>query len=121
MADTIVPLVQIAVAIGIATFWLNWLRHEQNEPWFPPGFIEHERAFVYPDSICALLLVVSAILSLAGHPLGRSVGLVAGGMLLFLGVIDLAYMLQNGLLARERNGLQHFGIVASILAASAIV
>ncbi len=117
----VVPLLQILVAIGIATFWFSWLRHEQSEPWFPPGFIEHERAFVFPDSLCATLLVASAWLELAGNPLGRSIGLVAAGMLLFLGVIDTAYMVQNGMFAREKNGAQHFAIVASILTTSIIL
>ncbi len=121
MTDTIVPLLQIALAVGIGTFWFNWLRHEQNEPWFPAGFIEHERAFVFPDSLCAALLIVSALLGFAGNPLGRSIGLIAAGMLLFLGVIDAAYMVQNGMFARDKNGIQHFGIVASILITSVIL
>ncbi len=73
------------------------------------------------SGLCAALLTVSALLGFAGNPLGRSIGLIAAGMLLFLGVIDAAYMAQNGMFARDKNGLQHFGIVASILATSAVL
>ena len=117
----LVLALQSATALGIVTFWITWLSSEQNEPWFPPGFIEHERAFVYPDCLCAALLVVSAVLGWNGSAYGSSVGLIAAGMLLFLGVIDAAYMIQNGMLAPQHDGRRHLAIVGSILFTSLVL
>ncbi len=100
----IVAVVQILVALGIIQFWVKWFRTEHNEPWLPTGYIQHERCFVYPDSLLSLLLVVSAILLILGIPLGERLTLVCGGMMLFLLVIDTAYYVQNGLFAKEKGG-----------------
>ena len=103
----IVAAVQILTAIGIAGFWITWLRTEHQEPWLPVGYVEHERCFVYPDSVLAALMVVAAILLLLGHALGERLTLVCGGMMLFLTVIDTAYFLQNGMFSKEKGGAGH--------------
>ena len=100
----IVAVVQILVALGIAQFWMKWFRTEHNEPWLPTGYTLHERCFVYPDSVLAVLMVASAVLLIVGKPLGERLTLVCGGMMLFLVVIDTAYFLQNGMFAKEKGG-----------------
>jgi len=103
----IVAAVQILVALGIVRFWTTWLRTEHQEPWLPTGYVEHERCFVYPDSVLAALMVVAAILLLLGNALGERLTLVCGGMMLFLTVIDTAYFLQNGMFAKEKGGAEN--------------
>ena len=76
----IVAAVQILVAMGIARFWTTWLRAEHEEPWLPTGYVEHERCFVYPDSVLAALMVVAAILLFLGNSLGERLTLVCGGI-----------------------------------------
>jgi hypothetical protein len=71
--------------------------------------------FVYPDSLCATLLVVSAVLGVLELPLAGSLGLVAAGMLLFLGIIDAAYFAQHRMFARERGGVVNAGVVVAVL------
>ena len=100
----IVAVVQILVALGIAQFWMKWFRTEHNEPWLPTGYTLHERCFVYPDSVLAVLMVASAVLLIVGKPLGERLTLVCGGMMLFLVVIDTAYFFQNGMFAKEKGG-----------------
>jgi hypothetical protein len=100
----IVAGVQILVALGIVQFWVKWFRTEHNEPWLPIGYTLHERCFVYPDSVLAVLMVASAILLILGNSLGERLTLVGGGMILFLVVIDTAYFLQNGMFAKEKGG-----------------
>lgn len=121
------PLVWVAAglglvtAAGIAAFWLTWFREPHTEAWLPRGYAEHERVFVYPDSILATLLVVSALLAVFDVPLGGSLSLVTAGMLLFLGVIDLAYFAQHGMFARERGGVVNAGIVVGVLVLSVLL
>ena len=74
----IVAAVQILTAIGIARFWITWLRTEHEEPWLPVGYVEHERCFVYPDSVLAALMVVAAILLILGNALPKWIVVVGG-------------------------------------------
>lgn len=110
----IVAAVQILVAIGIIRFWATWLRTEHEEPWLPTGYVEHERCFVYPDSVLATLMIVAAILLFFGSSLGERLSLVCGGMMLFLTVIDTAYFLQNGMFAKERGGADHLRLILTL-------
>jgi hypothetical protein len=42
-------------------------------------------------------------------------------MMLFLAVIDVAYFAQHGMFARERNGLENWGVVVPLAAMSALL
>lgn len=112
---------QLATAIGFAGFWLTWFRGRHEQAWLPPGYVEHERVFVFPDAVCAVLLMASAVLLVAEEPLGGSLALVAAGMLVFLGVIDAAYFARHGMFARERGGVGNLGIVVAVLALAAVL
>ncbi len=110
----IVAVVQVLVALGILRFWFTWLRTEHEEPWLPPGYVLHERCFVYPDSLLATLLIVSAVLHFLGRPVAGRISLVCGGMMLFLVVIDTAYFFQNGMFAKEKGGAENVGILVPL-------
>ena len=112
----VAAVVQLATAAGIVLFWRSWFRQSHREPWLPLGYVEHERVFVYSDSVLAGLLVVSAGLTVFDVALGRTLGLLCAGMLLFLGVIDAAYFWEHGLFARIRGGLVNGAVVAAVLA-----
>ena len=116
-----VAAIQIPAALGIAWFWITWLRTEHDEPWLPTGYLEHERCFVYPDSVLAVLMVVSAILLILGNALGERLALVCGGMMLFLVVIDTAYFLQNGMFSREKGGTENLGLIVALIIVSLLM
>jgi hypothetical protein len=61
------------------------------------------------------------VLLILEEPLGGSLALVAGGMLTFLGVIDLAYFAQHGMFAREHEGALNLALVVGILTLAAIL
>ncbi len=111
----VVAVLSVGTAIGIVVFWVGWLRTTHDEPWLPAGYVEHERAFVLPDGVLAVLLGSSAVLSVVEVGLGASLALVAAGMLLFLGLIDTAYFLRTGLFARERGGCGNLALVVWVL------
>lgn len=112
---------QIVMSIGIITFWISWFRREHTESWLPPGYIEHERTFVYPDSIMSLLMIISAVLLYLGNPLAEKLTLVCGGMMLFLTIIDIAYFMQHGFFAKERDGLMNLGLILSMIIMSGVM
>ena len=117
----IIAGLEVTAAIGITAFWISWFREAHDQEWLPSGYVQHERVFVFPDSVLAALLVVSAVLLVAGEPLGRSLSLVCAGMLAFLGVIDAAYFWQTGLLARDRGGLVNAAVVGGVLALAVVL
>ena len=117
----LVAAIQILAALGIAGFWVTWFRTEHDEPWLPTGYLEHERCFVYPDSVLAVLMVVSAILLILGNALGERLALVCGGMMLFLVVIDTAYFVQNGMFAREKGGAGNRGLIVVLIVVSLLM
>ncbi len=112
----IVVILQLVAAAGIVGFWMTAGKADFSDPWRPPGFALHERAFTAPDTVAATLMTLSAVLVINGSTLGRSLGLVAAGMLLFLAIIDSVYMLQNDLFRREHDGRMHAAIVVAVFA-----
>lgn len=119
--EILVLVVQLVAAAGILAFWRNAKKWSFDEPWRPPGFALHEASFQLPDTVTAAVLTASALLVAAGRPEGRALALVAAGMLLFLGIIDAAYMRQNGLFARERDGILHAAVVVAVLGVAALM
>ena len=117
----VVAGLEVVAAVAIAGFWLTWPRETHDEPWLPTGYVEHEQVFVFPDSVLALTLVVSAVLLVFEEPLGASLAIVAAGMLTFLGVIDLAYFAKHGMFALARGGLMNGGIVVGVLLLAVIL
>jgi len=117
----LVVVVQLIAAAGIIGFWLTAGRAAFDEPWRPPGFALHERAFTVPDTVTAALMTVSALLVINGRPLGRSLGLVAAGMLLFLAIIDTVYMHRNDLFRPEHDGRMHAAIVIAVFAVAGLM
>ncbi len=109
----------LLTAVGIATFWVMWFRTPHEEQWQPVGYVEHERVFVFPDSILATLLVVTAVLTITQQSLADDLGLFAAGMMTFLAVIDLAYFAQHGMFAPERDGVMNAFLVVALLALAA--
>lgn len=103
-------------ALVFAAFWVTWFRQEHEQPWLPPGYREHESPFVFSDTLLALLLVAAGILLVLEEPLGESLTLAAGGMLVFLGVLDAAYFWRTGLFAPEREGYFNLALVVACLA-----
>jgi hypothetical protein len=121
VATWLVAAAEILAGVLIAGFWLTWFRQPHTEPWLPTGYVEHERVFVFPDTVLAIALVTSAVLLVLEEPLGRSLALLAAGMLTFLGVIDTAYFVQHGMFRRERDGAMNLGLIVGLFTLAAIL
>jgi hypothetical protein len=117
----IVAALEVVAAAVIAAFWVTWFRQDHDEEWLPAGYVDHEAPFVFSDSLLALVLMTGAILQVAEEPLGDSLGLVAAGMLAFLGVLDWGYFHRTGLFRRERDGLLNGALVGSVLLLAAVL
>lgn len=109
---------QVLTALGIVGFWIWWLRAKHEESWWPAGYRQHEQAFVVPDIVLAILLVVSSFATMAHVAVGSSLALVAAGMLLFLAIMDATYFVHNGMFARKRGGVGNALLVGWLLVLS---
>jgi hypothetical protein len=108
-----VAVVQVLTALGLLGFWVRWFRQTHAEPWQPVGHVEYERVFVWPDSVAAVLLLISGAGALAGWSGAAVTSYVAAGMLLFLAIIDTAYYLQHKLLRLENGGAENLAILVT--------
>jgi hypothetical protein len=114
-ATWVTAALMVLGALVFAAFWITWFRQEHDQPWLPAGYREHETPFVFADSVLALLLVAAAVLLVLEEPLGGSLALVAGGMLLFLGILDAAYFWRTAMFSPEREGYANLAVVVAVL------
>lgn len=103
-------------ALVFFAYWIIWFRQSHDQSWLPPGYREHESPFVFSDTMLALLLLATAVLLVLEEPIGEHLALVAGGMLVFLGILDTAYFWKTGMFAPEREGYMNLAVVAACLA-----
>jgi len=103
-------------ALVFFTYWIVWFRQKHDQDWLPPGYREHESPFVFSDMMLALLLLATAVLLVLEEPIGEHLALAAGGMLVFLGVLDTAYFWRTGMFAPEHEGYMNLAVVAASLA-----
>jgi len=98
MIEIILAILQIILAVGIVGFWIFFFKVENKNPEKEEWYLRHERSFPLPDlGLITVCLLVAATGLLIGERFGIFFTIVAGGGLMFLGLIDLAFNLQNGL------------------------
>jgi len=130
----VIAALEVITALGIALYWIMWFRTPHDEPGLPDGYADHEAPFVFTDTILAVVLVVAAVLQVTdvppasaarlvsgNRPVGESLGLIAAGMLLFLGILDLAYFARTGLFKREHEGIINTGVVIGTLTLAVVL
>ena len=77
----------------------------------PACYLAFERAFPVPDLVLALALLAAGILLLMGHPAGRAPSLACAGALIFLGLLDASFNLQNGIYSASAAALAMNGLL----------
>lgn len=102
---------QIATGLGILTFWLLFFTIGLAPANASACYFVFEHAFPLPDTTLALGLLAAGALQLRGHALGQALSLACAGGLIFLGLVDFSFNLQNGI---------YIGGLADGLAAAAI-
>jgi hypothetical protein len=97
----VLSVLQVATAVGIIAFWAAFFTIGLAPEHAPPGYAQFEHAFPLPDGLLAVALLIAAAGlrggSDAARRQGRRLSLVCAGGLLFLGVLDLSFNVQNGI------------------------
>lgn len=95
--DRIIPILEIVTAAGLIIFWIAFFTVGLAPENPPQCYFTYEYAFPLPDICLAFLLLASGILWLKQNRLGKPLSLVAAGALIFLGLLDFSFNLQNGI------------------------
>jgi len=92
----IIASLEIVTGVGLVLFWVAFFTVGLAPDNVPPCYFAYEHSFPLPDGVLAILLLVAGTLLLRLRPGGRELSLIAAGALVFLGLLDFSFNLQNG-------------------------
>jgi len=93
----LIASLQIVTAVGLILFWVAFFTVGMAPDKPPACYFAYEHAFPLPDGLLAVLLLVAGIMLMKKSPAGARLSLVAAGALMFLGVLDFGFNIQNGI------------------------
>jgi len=93
----LIAALEIATAGGFSLFWLAFFTVGLAPVPAPPCYFAYEHSFPLPDGMLAILLLVAGILLMLNKPWGGRLSLMAAGAMLFLGLVDFSFNIQNGI------------------------
>ncbi|MHB8085272.1 MAG: hypothetical protein ACYDHZ_05570 [Dehalococcoidia bacterium] len=100
-----IAVLELLTAVGLILFWIGFFTIGLAPKNPPQGYMEYEHSFPLPDGLLAVLLLVAGILLLLNNPWGGHLSLVAAGALIFLGVLDFSFNIQNGVYKISKSDL----------------
>ena len=92
----LISVLEIVTAVGFSLFWLAFFTVGLAPVPTPPCYFVYEHCFPLPDGFLAILLLVAGILLMQNKPWGGKLSLVAAGAMIFLGLVDFSFNIQNG-------------------------
>ena len=100
-----IAILELLTGVGLILFWIGFFTIGLAPKNPPKGYMEYEHSFPLPDGLLAILLLVAGTLILLNIPVGRNLSLIAAGALLFLGVLDFSFNIQNGVYKISKSDL----------------
>jgi len=91
-----IAVLELLTGVGLILFWIGFFTIGLAPKNPPPCYFAYEHSFPLPDIVLAIVLLAAGILLLSGNPRGRKLSLVAAGALIFLGLLDFSFNIQNG-------------------------
>lgn len=92
-----ISILSIITAAGLVLFWIGFFTIGLAPANPPVGYFVYEHSFPVPDIILAIVLIAGGILNLTGGMHGTTLLVAGGGALVFLGILDISFNLQNGM------------------------
>lgn len=105
MINIIIAIFEIIWVLLFMGFWLVFYFTEYKKGRMAEFDYKHEISFPFPD-LCWIVpnLIIAAIGVFSLQAYGYFFSALAGSGMMFLGIIDLAFNLQNGRFQREEHG-----------------
>lgn len=95
--DTVLGVLLLLTAVVTVAYWVDFFVRGSVQTVQEDWYIRFERAFPAADAWMSACSLVAGIGLLRGAGYGDAFGLVAAGALVFLGLMDVLFNLQNGL------------------------
>jgi uncharacterized membrane protein (UPF0136 family) len=92
----LIASLEIVTAVGLVLFWIAFFTVGLAPENAPACYFAYEHSFPLPDGLLAALLLAAGILLTKNRPWGLKLSLAAGGALVFLGMLDFSFNIQNG-------------------------
>jgi hypothetical protein len=92
-----IAVLELLTGIGLILFWVCFFTIGLAPKNPPQGYFAYEHSFPLPDGLLAILLLVAGTLLMLNNPWGSNLSLVAAGALVFLGLLDFSFNIQNGI------------------------
>jgi hypothetical protein len=92
-------VLQLLTGIGIILFWVGFFTVGLAPESPPPGYFTYEHSFPLPDTVLSITLIIAGVLNLRGAAATRTLSLASAGGLIFLGLLDFSFNIQNGMYA----------------------
>ena len=111
MLNFIFAIFQILIAIGLIGFWVMFYftEYKNKDRKMSETEFKHELSFPLPDLGWVFPnLIISSIGLLMGENFGYFFTITAASGMMFLGLIDLAFNLQNGGFNTKKNGFDAY-------------
>jgi hypothetical protein len=95
--DAVLGVLLVVTALVTVAYWLDFFLRGTVQAVEEEWYLRFERAFPVADGWMAVCSLVSAVGLFTGSSYGTVFGLLAAGALIFLGLMDLTFNLQNGM------------------------
>jgi len=92
----IITILELLTGIGLILFWLGFFTIGLAPENPPPCYFAYEHSFPLPDMILAMVLLAAGTQLLKHRESGRILSLIGAGGLIFLGLLDFSFNIQNG-------------------------
>jgi hypothetical protein len=92
-----IAVLELLTGIGIILFWIGFFTIGIAPENPPQCYFAYEHSFPLPDIILSIAIIVSGILLLKNKESGMTLSLVCSGGLMFLGILDFSFNIQNGI------------------------
>ncbi|MBN1691527.1 MAG: hypothetical protein JW901_10945 [Dehalococcoidia bacterium] len=93
----LIASLEIVTGAGIILFWIAFFTVGMAPENPPPGYFAYELSFPLPDGLMSVLLIAAGILLMKDRQPARILSLIGAGALIFLGLLDCSFNLQNGI------------------------
>lgn len=91
-----VAVLELLTGVGLILFWIGFFTIGLAPENPPPCYFAYEHSFPLPDIVMAITIIASGLLLLKNRESGRALALVCSGGLMFLGLLDFSFNIQNG-------------------------
>lgn len=109
--ESVMGILMVVTGIGIILFWTAFFTVGLAPENAPPCYLAFEHSFPLPDGVLSLALLYAGFALIKGTTRGATAALVAAGGLVFLGLIDFSFNIQNGMYALSAADLVMNGLL----------